>query len=461
MVASAAPVGAQGLALDRAFRGRSSDGAVSFGGLLEYATLDGDVSSFGLAAPVSWQRSFTSEDTDMDLAAALLAARSDSLTQFGVAAHPSVRYFPQGDTAAKSVYGFSVPVQLIVTGGEAVNTSLVYHAGVGGLVGWSTSDGFGVGAAADLIYAGGFQLPMQVVGRWSTKVGGADIAFQPGLSLNPIGGGLSTLQQNLLFGWDIGSWILGARVFRIGDDGWIVGAGASSSEETRAARLARGTSEDYARSDPSGNTPATAKVTPSGLTEAAVNERLTAMVHAEVHGNATHSARLRATIAQVLRERSIEPSIGAAPLASGPGIVDPPQVNAARVSTNSPLAVTAYAAPQPTGSLRVVLLVTGRGLVAQREMLVEPSQLEQQVLATLRSLLARLDVRGLREAPPVYHAPLPTPPEPAPAPVPAPPPPSAAPPPAPEAPSSPAPGCGKDTDCKGNRICQEGQCVDP
>lgn len=38
------------------------------------------------------------------------------------------------------------------------------------------------------------------------------------------------------------------------------------------------------------------------------------------------------------------------------------------------------------------------------------------------------------------------------------PPPAAAPPPAP---SEPVPGCSKDTDCKGNRICERGACVEP
>ncbi|MGE0320737.1 MAG: hypothetical protein AB7S68_00450 [Polyangiaceae bacterium] len=463
MVASAAPVGAQGMALDRAFRGRSKDGSLSLGGLFEYANFDGDVQSYGLAAPVSWQRSFTSDDTDLDLAGALIAARSDLLTQFGVAVHPAARYFPSGNASSKTVFGLSVPVQLIATTGDAIDTSLVYHAGIGGLAGWSTSDGFGVGAAADLIYTGGFQLPMQVVGRWSTKIAGADVAFQPGLSLNPIGGGFSTLQQNLLFGWDIGSWILGARVFRIGDDGWIVGAGASSSEESRAAKLARGTSDDYARSKPGEPQPATANATPGGLTDAAVKERLAAMVQAEVYGDATGSARLRATIAQALRERSINPNIGGSALTSGPAIVDPTQANAARISARVPLAVSVYAAAQPTGSLRVVLLVTGRGVVARRELVVEPGQLEPQVLGTLRTLFARLDLRGLQDATPVYHPPPtpppspPTPPEPTPAPEPPEMPETPAPPDAPPT----APGCGKDTDCKGDRICKEGQCVDP
>ena len=56
------------------------------------------------------------------------------------------------------------------------------------------------------------------------------------------------------------------------------------------------------------------------------------------------------------------------------------------------------------------------------------------------------------------------PPEDAPPPAAAPPPPPEAAPPPPEAappPPPPANGCGKDTDCKGDRICVNGSCVFP
>ncbi len=478
VVATGSPAGSQGAALDRAFGDKRQLGqSLQVGGVLEYASLNGlgggDASSYGAAVPVSLRRSFSAANTDLDLAGTLLFGKNEWVTQYGFSALPSLRWFPTESPGTKQVFGVSIPLQLLVTSGDAFDTSLVYHAGAGGIAGLTFGD-LGFGAAADVIYAGGVQIPLQVVGRWGTTVGTAPLAFQLGVSADAIAldGVLDTLQQNALVGYDTGDWLFGLRVFRQGDDGWAFAAGASNS--TRAARLAAGTDDAYQRSaagrpSPEGGKPA------SGTDRAArPAETLRVMVAAQVGDDPASGSKLVGAILSFLGQRGMKPiersvaDQAVAPFGGAPQ--DARELDAARATSHATLAISVRATATPAGSWQVVVLVTGRGIVAERRLFAEADGLEAVVRQALAELLATLDVSGLKEsavpaAPRAYPAP--TPPAPPPTP-PAPPsettPDGGAVPDAGGAPDAGPPaagGCTKDVECKGDRICVSGRCESP
>ncbi|MBI3201962.1 MAG: hypothetical protein HYZ29_10495 [Myxococcales bacterium] len=478
LVATASPAGSQGAALDRAFGDKRQLGhALQVGGVLEYTSLNGlgggDSSSYGAAVPVSFRRSFSAANTDLDLAGTVLFGKSEWVTQYGFSALPSLRWFPAASPGEKQVFGVSVPLQLLVTSGDAFDTSLVYHAGAGGIVGMTFGD-LGLGAAADVIYAGGVQIPLQVVGRWGTTIGTAPVAFQLGVSGDAIAldGVLDTLQQNALVGYDTGDWLFGLRVFRQGDDGWAFAAGASNS--TRAARLAAGTDDAYQRSAAGRPSPEGAK--PARGTDGAARpaETLSVMVVARVGDDPASGSKLVGAIRAFLEQRGLKPiergvaERAVAPFGGAPQ--EARELDAARATGHATLAISVRATATPAGSWQVAVLVTGRGIVAERRMFAEADGLEASVRQALAELLATLDLGGLKESavPPAPRA-YPAPPPPSPPPPPPAPPTEAAPdggasPDAGAGPDAGPPatgGCTKDVECKGDRICINGRCESP
>ncbi len=453
MVASASPVAAQTGAIDRALRGagRSGNGR-QLGGAVEYGSRSGGSSSYGVAAPFSFTRRIGDGSKDFDIAGTALFGHTSELSQYGVNAAPMLRFFPSSEGRPNRVFGLSLPVQLIMTTGSAINTSFVYHAGLGAIAGYSSEGAWGVGAAVDGIYAGGIQVPVQVVGRVATTISGADFVVQPGISANASAGGsiADTLQQNVLVGWDIGAWIVGLRVFRQGDKAWVFSLGAA--ESSKASRLAAGTDNAYDRAPPSpGKTPAHALPTPAGALPKV-------LVLAELTDDLEGGARLVSSIGEGLAADGFAPlppadkakAVGAATasVASDGAVLD-----GLRASAASIVAVSVVAAPTPEGSVRVSITVAGRGLLARRMLTVERQDLETKTRQALRELFSKIDFRTLRDAPQPVGVVVP------PVPVPNP----GAPTPAPLTPPStpPAGGCSKDTECKGDRVCQDGRCVNP
>lgn len=471
LVASASLVGSQGATLDRALGPAKAASQLQVGGVLEYAAYD-VADAFGVAAPFSFNRSLSSKTMDLDLAGSLLFGKTDAVTQYGLTTHPSLRFFPASGGGSKQVFGASLPLQAVMISGSDIETSLIYHAGLGALAGYASDAGWGVGFAADAIYAEGVQLPFQFVGRWSTPLSFATLAIQPGLSGDAISAGdvLSTLQQNVLVGLDTGTWLLGLRIFRQGDDGWVFAAGASNS--TQASRLAAGTDQAYARSP---KEPAT---TPAPAATAPV--RVAVALDVE---DVTLRARLRAIARERLEAAGL--SLGGGALTASNDVAD---LDAARRRSKADAALSIRVEATAAGSARVQLLFTARGVVAKRDEVVEPHEVESLVRTALQGLFASVSVRALREgAPAVDGTPPPPPP---PRPPPPPPPPDTPPTDPPDGPAAPpngsapgdagaAPGdagtsasgsgapepppggCVKDTDCKGDRICEAGKCVAP
>jgi hypothetical protein len=493
LLASSSPIGAQGQILDRALQGASrSPGQLAIGGILEYAALEGGDSTQGIAAPISKNVALSTRETDLELSGSLMFASGEVAQQYGVATRPTLRFFPGADSPApgtRAVFGGSLPLQLLVMSGDAMNTSVVYHAGVGAIAGVVFEGGWGAGFAMDALYASGVQLPLQLVGRWSTPFQGGALAIQPALSADAISGGsiLDTLQQNVLAGYDAGSLLFGLRVFRQGDDAWVFGVGLSYA--SHAEELAAGTASDYQRTrqgQAAARTPG--QTHPAGLPQ----EALRALLVVDAGGDVTESARTRAAVTDALRARGIEPLLRtdseqaftpyAAPGSSGPSAA---QIEVVRRNLRGDLVVWIRAQRSDALNARVELLVFGRGLRARRELVVPFDAVSRAAADSVSALLASFDVRGLPDlgllaepVPPVAPPPLPPvvapPPPVAPPPVAPPPSPDASPPPAPPPPSgepapTPAPeetapnrdGCSKDTDCKGERICENGTCVNP
>ncbi len=105
MVASASASGMQGATLDRAFRHNRPGSPIQYGGIAEYSNYSGGLSSYGVALPVSYARSFTLDNTDLDLSGDLLFGHNEYVTQYGFTASPTMRYFPQSSAGSKMVYG--------------------------------------------------------------------------------------------------------------------------------------------------------------------------------------------------------------------------------------------------------------------------------------------------------------------------------------------------------------------
>jgi hypothetical protein len=514
LLASSSPIGSQGHTLDRALGGgtRRDPGQLVVGGILEYAAFEGGGSTEGIAAPLSKNIAWSSREMDLDLSGALMFAHGEVAQQYGVTAHPTLRFFPGGGSPApgtRAVFGTSLPLQLLVMTGDALDTSVVYHAGLGGIAGVVWENGLGLGFAMDAIYASGIQLPLQLVGRWATPFQGGALAIQPAISSDAISGGsiLETLQQNVMAGWDSGSWMFGLRVFRQGDDAWVFGLGVNYA--TRASELAAGTSSEYQRTAQGkpGEQPQGVAVPASPPSEA-----LDAVLLVDAGGDVTESARTRAALTDVLRSRGIEPMLRteidrmlaqAAPMSTIAGLTAP-QMEATRQGLRGDLVVWVAAQRIDAVNARMQFLVFGRGLRARRDVVVPFEAVSRAAAESLAALLASFDVRGLSDQvaqPPEPFAPSPppvSPPPPAVPPAPLPPPPpvgpeapvppggSAPPPDAPTVPpAAPGPpsdagpmppvavpppsdasppaqdGCSKDTDCKGERICENGKCVNP
>jgi hypothetical protein len=152
--------------------------------------------------------------------------RSPALTQIGLNAKGYYALLGTDPSAAggSTFAGVTVPLQFSVTTGEPIDASPGFVLGAGGLAGYSRHAlgyDWGVGVAADLVRAGGFQLPTQVVGRFGVPVTGtADLVVQPGLSVDVLAGAdlASTTQLSTLAGLQWGAWIVGAQVMYLGDD---------------------------------------------------------------------------------------------------------------------------------------------------------------------------------------------------------------------------------------------------
>jgi hypothetical protein len=501
LLASSSPIGSQGQILDRALSGTRRDaGQMVVGGILEYAAFEGGGSTEGIAAPISKNVSWSSREMDLDLSGSLMFANGEAAQQYGITAHPTLRFFPGGGSPApgtRAVFGTALPLQLLILTGDGLETSAIYHAGLGGIAGVVTESGLGAGFAIDAIYASGIQLPLQLVGRWSTPFQGGALAIQPAISSDAISGGsiLDTLQQNVMAGWDSGSWMFGLRVFRQGDDAWVFGLGVNYA--SRASELAAGTSDAYQRTAQQtapGQAPQGAAVPASPPQEA-----LEALLLVDAAGDVTESARTRAALTDVLRGRAIEPMLRTevdrvlaqtAPMSTVGGLT-PAQMEAARQGMRADLVVWVTAQRLDAVNARMQLMVFGRGLRARRELVVPFEAVSRAAAESVAALLTSFDVRGLSDQvaqPPERVAPGPAPPVvPPPTVPPPPPPPPVAPPPligpdAPAPPNGPDPygetppstapppteasppdkdGCAKDTDCKGDRICENGKCVNP
>ena len=459
-VAAAGPIAMQGRGFDGALRDMKSGArALSVGGLVEYASLD-DFSRYGAAVPFAKRFTLGGPSMDLSVPGNLLFSTSDVLQQYGFNARPTLRQFRGDPGQMRHVLAGSVPLQLVLNKGDGLDSALSYHLGAGAIAGIVDASGkLGAGLTADILYEGGVQVPFQIVGRYSMALsGGHDVGIQAGFSSDVTAGGgvLDDLQQNLMVGYDAGDWLYGGQIFRQGDDAWVFGLGVSST--SRAAKLARGTDAGYQPGqEPKGK--------PKPKAEPAAIEAL-AVVDA---GDATASAVLRAALASVLgkgrvtlrskveAERIVSqsaPGLGAAQLG-------PKELGDVRRAAQVPLVIHVVLQPAPGGRVLADLRVDAAGVSARRSLVAPAQSVNDEVAAAVLDILSKLGNDALR-AP---AAELPAPPAPPPTPPPATDPDAGAPPSdadggaAPPAPSGD--GCVKDTDCKGDRICEAGRCVSP
>ncbi|MBK7579537.1 MAG: hypothetical protein IPI67_04945 [Myxococcales bacterium] len=467
-VTGAGPIAMQGRGFDGALRDMKS-GATSLqvGGLLEYASLD-KFSRYGAAVPFAKQFDLGSPRMDLSVGGNLLFSSSEVLQQFGFNARPTLRQFRGEPGQMRHVLAGAVPLQLVLNKGDGLDSALSYHAGLGAIAGLVDPSGkLGVGLTADVLYESGIQVPFQLVGRYSIGLsGGHDLGLQAGFSSDATatGGVLDDLQQNVMAGYDAGDFLYGAQVFRQGSDAWVFALGVSHM--SRAAALAHGTDEAYRAggTEPGGTKPAPGK--------AGEPQPITALLIVDA-GDATASAVLRAVITRMLAKRRITPrskvDADRAMNQSAPGVavVDygPRELGELRRALFVPLVIHVLLAPAPAGQLRADMRVDAAGMSARRSQVVPAAGANEAVATALSEILAQLgnDALGAR----AVELPAPPPkPEPPPPPKPEPPPatdPDAG---APSdadggAPPGDPAGCTKDTDCKGDRVCESGSCVSP
>ncbi|MBK9000363.1 MAG: hypothetical protein IPM35_31980 [Myxococcales bacterium] len=465
-VAAAGPIAMQGRGFDGALRDMKSGAtSLSVGGIAEYASLD-DFSRYGAAVPFAKTFGVGMQRMDLSVAGNLLFSTSDVLQQFGFNARPTLRQFKGEPGQMRHVLAGSVPLQLVLNKGDGLDSALSYHLGAGAIAGLVDSSGnFGAGLTADILYESGIQVPFQLVGRYAMPLaGGHDVAIQAGFSSDATaaGGVLDDLQQNVMVGYDAGEWLYGGQIFRQGDDAWVFGLGVSNT--SRATKLAKGTDEAYRPGETKPGEPVQKKAAPVAIDALVIVEA----------GDATASAMLRAAIAKRLQksEVTLRPKAEGERLVAerAPGVpaaaLGAKELSDIRRAASVPVLIHVVVQPAGGGRLLADLRVEAAGLSARRSLATPASAVNEAVADAVAAIVASIGNDSLR-AP---AAELPVPPAP-----PAPPPPAPPPPPVAEdagapgtdadggaAPPAPAAdGCSKDTDCKGDRVCESGRCVSP
>lgn len=464
-VAAAGPIAMQGRGFDGALRDMKSGAtSLSVGGIAEYASLD-DFSRYGAAVPFAKTFGVGMQRMDLSVAGNLLFSTSDVLQQYGFNARPTFRQFKGEPGQMRHVLAGSVPLQLVLNKGDGLDSAVSYHLGAGAIAGLVDASGnLGAGLTADILYESGVQVPFQLVGRYAMPLaGGHDVAIQAGFSSDATaaGGILDELQQNVMVGYDAGDWLYGGQIFRQGDDAWVFGVGVSNT--SRATKLAKGTDEAYRPGETRPGEPAPKKVAPVAIDALVIVDA----------GDATASAMLRAAIAQRLQRFQVTPR----PKAEGERLVSEraPGVSAAQLgarelseirrAANVPVVIHVVLQAAGGGRMLAELRVEAAGLSARRSLATPASAVNDAVAGAVAAILSSIGNHSLRA--PAAELPLP--------PAPAPPPPTPPPSPADQdagppgtdidggaAPSLPVvEGCTKDTDCKGDRVCESGRCVSP
>lgn len=228
LTATRSVTGRQAVTLDGAFKRAGKVAREVVRGFLP-AGLSGalDLSSgdvVGVAVPYGFAYGFERlgrVDVDGDV----FYSHSPVLSQFGLNAkgYYQLQGTDPSATGGSTFAGATLPLQVTVTTGDKIDASPGFVLGAGGIAGYARHiDGatYGVGAAADLVRAGGFQLPTQAVVRYGVPFSGTtDFVVQPGLAVDVLAGSAiaDTVQLNTLAGLTWGAWLVGAQFMYLGD----------------------------------------------------------------------------------------------------------------------------------------------------------------------------------------------------------------------------------------------------
>lgn len=248
---AASSVGVQAATLSRTFdvlqrpAGRPRRTA---GGVFEINNVGGGNKVYGVTIPLSW--TFTLDPrSDIDAQGNVIVGGGSGLYQYGFNANPVyTRYvYGQGSDSWRVVAGGALPLQLVGTSGDGIDTGLSWLVGGGGFAGVSRplgSSSLGAGVTMDIRYAGGLTVPMQLALRSAHDLSKLhswldQFVVQPGVSFDLAAGSSigETVRIGLLVGLDLGDYVAGY---------YATFQGASSSHGFgvtyigRAGRLAKG-----------------------------------------------------------------------------------------------------------------------------------------------------------------------------------------------------------------------------
>lgn len=232
LVASAAAVAVLARDVGTAIQSRGPRPLSSaIGGTLELTAVDQADSSYGVAVPVYYQAS-----PQVGISGTVLAGKAPGLTQVGFNARPSLALLERAEPGQpRLVVAAGLPVQLLVSTGDQLATSLGYLVG-GSLLGAVVSeDGqLGGGATLDLHYVNGVQAPLVISGRYRFTLGGYDFAVQPAVGLD-LTAPLDSISITLLVGLELGDFIVGLQLFAHGSSNYSAALGVNRVSRPVAA----------------------------------------------------------------------------------------------------------------------------------------------------------------------------------------------------------------------------------